>query len=210
MTLIQQQRLIGAVLLLCLISVIAYFLLHKVEQSQPPAIKEEPIAFDSVIEPISEEVEVVEPVEETLVDPEPLGAVEIADESAAVVEKAPATVAPVAKTPESEAPVVKAKGEAIETAVPQPTPSRTEAESTTSQLWVLQLASFSVKKNADALAEQLKQLGYQPTIGSSSSAGTVIYRVRLQPVADRNKLEQTALSLSKKLNLSPQILQHNP
>ncbi len=77
-------------------------------------------------------------------------------------------------------------------------------------MWVLQLASFSVRENADALAKQLTAMGYDPMIETISSAGTLIYRVRLQPVADRSKLEKTAQTLSEKLNLSAQILQHNP
>ncbi|MTI64751.1 MAG: SPOR domain-containing protein [Methylophaga sp.] len=75
---------------------------------------------------------------------------------------------------------------------------------------MLQLASFSVRENADALSAQLKQMGYDPMIETISSAGTLIYRVRLQPVTDRIKLQQTAQTLSQKLKLNAQILQHNP
>ena len=70
MTLIQQQRLIGATVLVCLIGVIAWFLLDTVEKNQPEKPKQVPIAFDSVIEPIADDVVVVEPVEEAIVSPE--------------------------------------------------------------------------------------------------------------------------------------------
>jgi DedD protein len=53
-------------------------------------------------------------------------------------------------------------------------------------------------------------MGYDPIIETTATAGTPIHRVRLQPMSDRTKLEQTADSLSKKLNLSTQILQHKP
>src|SRR5690554_7958570 len=66
MTLIQQQRLLEAILLAGLISVIAWLLLDTVEQNQPAPPQEAPIVFDSVIEPILEEDELIEPVEEVL------------------------------------------------------------------------------------------------------------------------------------------------
>lgn len=199
MTLIQQQRLLGAVLLLCLIGVIAWFLLDTVERNQPQPQQEAPIVFDSVIEPIEEKVE---PVEEALVDPEQLGevAAEIPEPLQPGTEQLAETEAP-APAPEPE---------------PEPqqenkTESPTSATGSTVQpQWVLQLASFSKKQNADALHAQLEQLGHDPMIETVNSAGTLIYRVRLKPVSDREKLEQTAKILSDKLKLNPQILQHQP
>jgi len=204
MTLIQQQRLLGAVLLLCLIGVIAWFLLDTVERNQPQPQQEAPIAFDSVIEPIEERVE---PVEEALVDPEQLGeiAAEIPEPLQPGTEQLAETEAP-ADTQPAPAPA------------PEPEPqqeNKTESPtsttaSTVQPQWVLQLASFSKKQNADALNAQLEQLGHDPMIETVNSAGTLIYRVRLKPVSDRKKLEQTAKILSDKLKLNPQILQHQP
>lgn len=227
MTLIQQQRLLGAVLLVCLIGVIAWFLLDTVEQNQPAQPQEEPIAFDSVIEPIPEDVEVVEPSEETLVDPEGLAQAET--DTNTQQPAAPEPSSPVSKAPETpSAPEPAPTPETATASVPQAEPeqkpqpkpvsepqtaenkSATATPSSAQPLWVLQLASFSVRENADALSNQLKQMGYDPMIETISSAGTLIYRVRLQPVTDRIKLQQTAQTLSDKLKLNAQILQHNP
>ncbi len=227
MTLIQQQRLLGAVLLVCLIGVIAWFLLDTVEQNQPAQPQEEPIAFDSVIEPIPEDVEVVEPSEETLVDPEGLAQAE--RDTKPQQPAAPEPSSPVSEGPETPSAAEPAPTTETATAsVPQPEPepkpqpkpvsepqtaenkSASAAPSSAQPQWVLQLASFSVRENADALSNQLKQMGYDPMIETISSAGTLIYRVRLQPVTDRIKLQQTAQTLSDKLKLNAQILQHNP
>lgn len=229
MTLIQQQRLLGAVLLVCLIGVIAWFLLDTVEKNQPEQPQEEPIAFDSVIEPIPEDVEVVEPNEETLVDPEGLSQAET--DTKPQQPAAPEPSSPVSKAPETpSAPEPAPTPETATASVPQPEPepkpqpkpkpvsepqtaenkSATAAPSSAQPQWVLQLASFSVRDNADALSNQLKQMGYDPMIETISNAGTLIYRVRLQPVTDRIKLQQTAERLSDKLKLNAQILQHNP
>ena len=91
------------------------------------------------------------------------------------------------------------------TAAPKPSPS-TSAQ----PQWVLQVASFTVRKNADDLAAQLRQLGHEPMIETGNSGGKAIYRVRLQPVSNRAALEKTAKTLSDKLNLNPQIQQYNP
>jgi DedD protein len=215
MTLIQQQRLLGAVLLVCLIGVIAWFLLDKVEQNQPQAEQEEPIAFDSVIEPIDEDVETVAPVEETLVDPEQLG--EPAEESSLSPVAPSSTVAESESPADTEpapapapAPEPESKPEPAPEAKPQTEPATTGEINADQPQWILQLASFTVRKNADDLAAQLRKLGHKPMIETGSSGGKPIYRVRLQPVNDRAELEQLSAALSDKLNLNPQIQQYKP
>lgn len=217
MTLIQQQRLLGAILLVCLIGVIAWFLLDTVENNQPEQPQQQPIAFDSVIEPIPDDVEVIEPTEEALVDPQGLSEPVSVTDSQAASDAAPQATTPQSSTP-APAPEQKAETEpALEPEVeakPEPVKATQDnqpaATSTAEPQWVLQLASFSVRDNADALSTQLKSMGYDPMIETISNAGTLIYRVRLQPVTDRIKLQQTAETLSDKLKLNAQILQHNP
>ena len=51
-------------------------------------------------------------------------------------------------------------------------------------------------------------MGYNPLIEILKTDDKPIYRVRLQPVSDRDKLEETAKILNKKLKLSTQILQY--
>ncbi len=71
MTPIQQQRLIGAGLLILLVAILAYVVLSKVGQHQAEQSPEmpEPIEFSSVIEPINEDrIETVEVDSEAMVD----------------------------------------------------------------------------------------------------------------------------------------------
>ncbi len=75
----------------------------------------------------------------------------------------------------------------------------------TAPQWILQLGSFSVEANATNLKKQLEDIGYKPMIEQTRSAGTVIYRVRLQPNSDRNALEKTAATIRQQLNLNTQI-----
>ncbi|WP_292363202.1 SPOR domain-containing protein, partial [Methylophaga sp. UBA1464] len=86
--------------------------------------------------------------------------------------------------------------------VSQPEPS-TSADS--ASRWILQLGSFSVEANATSLKKQLEDIGYKPMIEQTRSGETVIYRVRLQPDADRATLERTAASIREQLNLNTQI-----
>lgn len=93
MTPIEQQRLIGAILLLLMISVATYFL---ISGANTGVVEKETVKgeqdFTSVVQPLSEDnVEVVDYADETLLDPHNLGQqennVEVAHESKPVVEQ---------------------------------------------------------------------------------------------------------------------------
>jgi cell division protein FtsN len=86
-----------------------------------------------------------------------------------------------------------------------PAPKIVQAELTAT--WVIQLASFSVKANADALNLQAKAMGYKSVIEYSEGLNGKIYRVRLEPIADKQKAQTIASDLNKKLKLSTQVLQ---
>jgi DedD protein len=195
MTLIQQQRLIGAVLLLCLIGVIAFFLLSSVQENEPLRPEKEPINFDSVVEPIGEDVEVVEPVDEALVDPHGLD------------KRSPVSAETGNQQPEE---ALETATEAEDTALPAPALPQVESEQAAMHepKWVLQVASFSKRANADSLAAQLSEMGYAAMIETTTTDSKPIYRVRLQPTVDRSKLEQAAQSINEKLKLSTQILHY--
>ena len=185
MTLIEQQRLMGAVLLLLIISVISYFLISgtQTEDVDTESVKAES-TFTSVVQPLTEaDVEVVDYADETLLDPQNLGSVaEIPD---AVVE------APIVEIEKKNEP------SSVESATEVVTPK-----------WILQLASFSVKTNAEALVAQLSSLGYKPSLESSATDKGTIYRVRLAPMPNKTTAENLAVELAKKLKLKPQVLQH--
>lgn len=224
MTQKQQQRLIGTLLLVFFIAVLAYIVLSKVSQTESgrQEIEEDPIQFSSVIEPLQEkadddsELETAMSSSEAFVDIDP----KVKDNTApqlpdAFVSEpvtpetiAPAPVpeapkpAPAPKAPEPE-PVVEAPAPKISQPEPktEPTPAPAEANSR----WILQLGSFSLEANAISRKKQLEELGYKPTIEQSRSGGTVIYRVRLQPSADRSALEKTAESIRNQLNINTQV-----
>lgn len=129
-----------------------------------------------------------------------------------VVAPKPAPVAPKptpAPTPAAEpkptpAPIVEAPKPAPTPAAPverTQEPTQTEPASR----WILQLGSFSVEANANSLKKQLEDIGYKPMIEQTRSGETIIYRVRLQPNADRAALEKTAESIRNQLNLNTQI-----
>ena len=189
MTLVQKQRLIGAALLLFVIGVIAWLLLASVAKNDIDDIVDKPIPFDSIIEPLDDEPERVEP---------------------------PVTAQQVTPTTQSDDTSVNKDNEKLtekeHTApAPAPAPAPEKAVEQKNQiLWVLQLASFGVRDNADALSKELESMGYNPLIEIVKTDKNPIYRVRLQPVADRDKLEKTAKMLSEKLKLSTQILQYQP
>ena len=125
----------------------------------------------------------------------------------------PETIAP-APVPEAPKPVPTPKAPEPEPAAetpapkvskPEPKPELTSAPAETNSRWILQLGSFSLEANAISRKTQLEELGYQPMIEQTRSGGTVIYRVRLQPSADRSALEKTAESIRNQLNINTQV-----
>ena len=191
MTLIEQQRLIGAVLLLLIISVVSFFLISGTNNSviETDSFQGEQ-SFTSVVQPISEEeIEIVDYVDETLLDPQNLSQdpIPAATETLSVNE------------------IVVEQQTKLDT-VPTPTPLENIVVETLPN-WVLQLGSFSVKNNADALVSQLKKLGYAPSVESSDTDNGEIYRVRLAPMKNKITAEKIAQELAKKLNLTPRVFQ---
>ncbi len=196
MTLIEQQRLIGAVLLLVIISVVSYFLISSANNVDvDEEIVQSEQSFTSVVEPISEaELEIVDYADETLLDPQNLSQEQTLAQ--------PETV-DVKETDIRTNPVKSA-----EQVTPQPTPvSNEEVTIAPTSSWVLQLGSFSVKNNADVLVSQLKKLGYQPSIETSKTDKGAIYRVRLSAIQSKEVAENLANELAEKLELSPQVFQ---
>ena len=224
MTQKQQQRLIGTLLLVFFIAVLAYIVLSKVSQTESgrQEVEEEPIQFSSVIEPLQEKVDDDSELEtamsssEAFVDIDP----KVKDNTAPQLPDAfvsepvtPETVAPAPvpeapkpapapKAPEPE-PVVEAPAPKI--SQPEPKTESTPAPAEANSRWILQLGSFSMEANAISRKKQLEELGYKPTIEQTRSGGNVIYRVRLQPSADRSALEKTAESIRNQLNINTQV-----
>jgi len=72
------------------------------------------------------------------------------------------------------------------------------------------VASFTDRSKADALLNQVKNLGYSPMIETAVTSGKQYYRVRLQPTADRRYLERASGELDKALRVTTQILTYQP
>jgi len=185
---IQQQRLIGAILLLCLLSGIAFFLMSNANEPDDN-LQAEVIApaFTSVIEAIPEgDVEIMSnEAEEALLDPHNLAAIEKELEiKQSVVTKE------VTDQKESDKPIKEVKLKA-----PVSSPSIT--------VWFLQVGSFSVEANALKMQQQVLELGYEAKITQSGKA----YRVRVGPNDNKTQLEKVALKLQNKLQIKSQIIQ---
>ncbi|NOQ94090.1 MAG: hypothetical protein GQ547_05575 [Methylophaga sp.] len=195
MTLMQQQRLIGAILLVCVFSGIAYFLMSSATQQDSQTAELEDSnqqgSFISSIDMISDgNVEIVNNDDETLVDPHNLAAVDTALDK-----------------PEE---VIVTKKEAQETPVISNLPAPSQAVEKVTQTWFLQLASFSVEKNALALQKQVQSLGYGAKIQASDGSKGRIYRVRIGPNSDKSTLQPASDFLNKKLGLKSQIVKKIP
>ena len=188
MTPIQQQRLIGAILLVCGISGIAYFLMSNASQTEETVTKPVPIVenhdFTSSIEEIPngdlEIVTISEP--EVLIDPHNLAVESRSKEDLAIEYKE--------EPKKDSAPLIASE------AINENTP-----------LWILQIASFSVQKNAQAIQEKIMALGYDAKIQASDHNSTTIYRVRIGPNNNKTSLEKISVVLNKNLGLKSQIIQ---
>lgn len=194
MTQIQQQRLIGALLLVCILSVIAFYLISNAKQGgvvTSPEVAVEADSFVSSIDalPVSDgDVEVLSSEFETLVDPhqlakQPLQAKEEVSDVAdsLIIEK---TVTPSAESKQ-----------------------KTSKSTTT---WFLQLASFSSEKNAQAFQNKVSDLAYTAKIHPSTNDKGIIYRVRIGPESNKTELEKASKILNNKLKIKSQIIQNSP
>jgi len=233
MTTVQLQRIIGVALLFSVIIGVAMLLIRSADDGadsdntkQAASLAFEPQNSETKLPYVSEaivntdsatntsETIVVEPaVTEANSTPAP--------ESIPVPEKTPEPIkAPAsepAKTPASE-PLVTPAATPVKVPTPvaakKPTPAKAvvpvstkKAQAESKESWVIQLASFSVKANADALSLQAKDMGYKSVIEESDGANGKIYRVRLEPIADKQKAQNVASEINNKFKLTSQVLQ---
>lgn len=234
MTPIQQQRLIGAGLLVLLVAVLAYVVLSKVGQheSQQQLALPEPIEFSSVIEPLEDDsVETLQDNSEALVDADLQQTTAsdntvVADNDAENTEAAPTsestteteaatTETSEAETPPSAQPMDRPAAQA-ETAAPEAGSENSDNPTVVSEpnagntaagdRWLIQLGSFSVQKNAQDLKTKLEKLGYKPYVENSNTDQGTVYRVRLPSVADRQQADDTAARIQKELAIKAQVM----
>jgi len=202
MTLIQQQRLIGAVLLVCVFSAIAFYLISNAKHSNQAIVAhtDETEEFVSAIEALSQEsVEFISEETETLVDPHQLAAKTNVKTETVITHNEPDTV-DIDKVIKHD--VIPHKL--------SPTKNTNTTTTKSSPTWFLQLASFSGEKNAQAFRKQVQNLGYDAKIQSSKNDKGTIYRVRIGPDNNKPILEKASKILNKKLKLKSQIIQNTP
>lgn len=192
MLLIQQQRIIGFILLASIITALAAFLI----------INSEPVDTDDSPDDIHIFVDDVE--------------IQLTPELK--TEKDKAKVKPIIiKIPK----VTKEKPSKskVESEIPKQPSNRApkkvttkkdtradKQKSDTSQLWLLQIASFSIKAGAKAVQKQVNRLGYKATIHESSQTSPKLYRVRIGPESNKRALDDIAVILNQKLGLKSQVI----
>ena len=205
----QQQRLLGTVLVLVVIVGLALFLINNANKGQ---LVDEIIIIDDfvTIDEVSDgDIEIVDYGLEASLDPHNLLAEQttVIEQPIAIVER-PIEVQ-IVKTQIEEKPVIAVKPQP-QNVTKQVTPPTIKTDKVVSEQWVLQIASFSVKANADALQKEMQDLAYKPKVEQSQTKSGTIYRVRIGPEQDKTVLEKIAASLQKKQGLKSQLLLYRP
>lgn len=235
MTAIQQQRLIGAILVALLVAVLALIVLAGVDRQddKPAAADDDAVVFEPAVEPIDEPV-TTDSAAETVNQPNDDEARGQEEARVVITEQAndasttdDTTIPSETETPQdSETDELTALAEQLEANSDddsRPEPSQPDpvnqqpVETSTSEVdeetagapkWVIQLGSFSKQDNAQSLERELREAGYDPVVEEAEVDGRNIYRVRLRSGSDRERLEQIAADIADAMGLEPQIMPH--
>ncbi len=173
-----KERLTGAILLVALIVLLVPELLTGPVRSAPPvavpASTEEPPLRSYTIT-LGEDARTKGAAQPTSVVPQPVPAPEAPAPAAAPAAPAPsAGAAPQPPAPPAAPPA----GTSAPAAVPE-----------ASGAWMVQLGSFSIRANAEHLAQKLKKQGFAASV-SQGTGGRHLYRVRVGPVPDHAAANQ--------------------
>jgi cell division protein FtsN len=176
-----KERLTGAILLVALIVLLVPELLTGPVRSAPPvavsASTEEPPLRSYTIT-LGEDARTHAAAQPSSVAPQPVPA----PEALATPAAAPAA-APPAASPAPAAPAARPVAPAAST-----TPAPGE------DAWMVQLGSFSIRGNAEHLAQKLKKQGFSASV-SQGTGGRHLYRVRVGPVPDHAAANQLQAKL---------------
>lgn len=74
--------------------------------------------------------------------------------------------------------------------------------------WALQLGSFSNEANAEIMRDRFRAKGYASYVDVQKQKKKVIYRVRIGPELDRQRLEVIKAKLIKKEKIKSMIVKH--
>lgn len=196
MTDIMKQRLVGSLLLLLVIGGAAIFLIGQTDNDDKEIAIPEESGFVSSIEPMP--VEFVEVDHETLLDPH-----QLEQQSSDIEEKLDdVSLLPTAEkeivkpiVTETLVPVIEEKSIAVEK-------ETVVVEVSSKPSWIIQLGSFSVQANAQALNDKASKLGLNSRVEKSDTN----YRVRIGPEYDKQLVDSIAEKISKQLAIKPQVL----
>lgn len=192
-----KQRLLGAVVLVALLSIFIPPLLdgsgHYARFTKELEIPPEP-----EFEPIEESFAKIKAAEPPTSVPQPVAPSE--PESAQAILKPK----PAAPPPEP----VPAENKKADQAQPVPTPPATVEKKSPIDTWALQVGSFSSEGNALAFRDQLREEGYAAYIVTQRRGEESVYRVRIGPELDRDRIGKLKETFLKQRKIDGVIVQH--
>jgi cell division septation protein DedD len=74
------------------------------------------------------------------------------------------------------------------------------------QQWIVQLGSFSQRKNAESLQDKLRDDGHKAFVEAAGIAAGQVYRVRIGPLENRVQAESLVSQLKKNKDYRPIIM----
>lgn len=136
---------------------------------------------------------------EPVVPPVPIAV----DPQPVVAEVAPPEVTP---EPKSENKVASAPAEAPKVEkkiVPNP---QLAVPTAGARVWAVQVGSFSQHKNAKALSDKLRKMGYPAFTLESKASGKTIVRVRVGPELARSEADRIKAEIERRLKLQAMVI----
>jgi DedD protein len=104
----------------------------------------------------------------------------------------------------------QAQADEIEVAIPATPAKPSLDERGIPVAWVLQVVSVSKKDKADALTEELVELGYKAYNKPLRRDGDALYRIYIGPVFERETLLQTKKDVDQRLRVKSIITRYVP
>lgn len=193
MLLIQQQRIVGTILLASAIAAVAAFLIINTKKVDVVDSHDNIQIFSGEIDDILKpELQVIDTTSK--VEPSTATKVKV-DEEKSTTNKFESVVEEIPDKSSTEKQVIAQQESSTE-----------NLENNASQLWFLQVASFSIKAGAKAIQKQVNALGYKAKIHKSSETSPTLYRVRIGPESNKENLDDIAVILNQKLGLKSQLI----
>ncbi len=191
-----QQRLVGSIVLLCILIVIVLFLITHARQAVQtlPQTKQEQLDHADSVAPLPEGDR---------------------DDVIAATAHLPPTVGPQhdVKAQNASLPSVEKKLNQVRNREKEPGQRVTHSLNTQSEdahrpTWIIQVASFSVEKNARQLQQRIAQHGYTVIVSPVVRKGKMIYRLRTAPIDDKHRAQNLAEKIRAITGSQPQLLRH--